>query len=86
MKKGKFYSRHVIEKSLRHHVIEWLATAGSIIGVLIVSLDMKEGYAIWVVANALWISFALKHKHYGLLLLSGCYFVINLVALVRWLL
>lgn len=31
-KKGKFYRAYTIEKSLKHHVIEWAAMAMSVIG------------------------------------------------------
>lgn len=77
-------TKYVIEKELRHHVIEWLATAFSIIGALLVSFKHYQGYPIWIFANLLWMLFALKHKHYGLLTLSICYFLINVNGFVRW--
>lgn len=74
----------VIEKKLHHHIIEWLATLGSITGALFISLQYFHGYYVWVVANLLWMFFAIKHKHYGLLTLSVAYFIINLVGIVKW--
>jgi len=83
-KKGAFYQVHVIEKSLVHHIIEWVATILSIAGALLIAYKQVNGYYVWVVANILWIFFALKHKHYGLLVLSISYMVINVVGLTRW--
>ena len=83
-KKSRFTTVQVIEKKLVHHVIEWLATALSIIGVLLVNLDNDNGLYIWIVANALWISFSWKHKHYGLLVLSVSYFIINIIGVLKW--
>ena len=82
--KRKFYTMHKIEKTLIHHVVEWLATILSILGAIFVAFKYKEGFYIWIVANFLWISFAWKHKHYGLLLLSVSYLIINLIGIVRW--
>ena len=83
-KKNIFRSVHVIEKSLVHHVIEWIATILSITGALLISYQIRNGFYIWIVANILWISFAWKHKHYGLLVLSISYLIINFVGLVKW--
>ena len=68
-KKERFYSVHVIEKNLIHHIIEWVATILSIIGVFLVTLQNQNGLYVWVAANILWVSFAWKHRHYGLLVL-----------------
>jgi len=83
-KKGRFTTIHVIEKKFIHHVIEWVATALSIIGVLLVNLQNLNGLYIWIVANVLWISFAWKHKHWGLLVLAGSYLIINIIGLINW--
>ena len=77
-------TRYTIEKELRHHIVEWIATILSVTGALFVSLQHFQGYYIWVVANILWITFAYKHRHYGLLTLSICYLIINTVGIVRW--
>ena len=77
-------TKYVIEKELRHHIIEWVATILSILGALLVSLKHFEGYPVWIVANTLWAIFALKHKHYGLLCLSISYFIINWVGFINW--
>ncbi|MEK6928794.1 MAG: nicotinamide mononucleotide transporter [Nanoarchaeota archaeon] len=83
-KKNKFYTRHVIEKELRHHVIEWLATVLSLTGAVLVALKYKDGYPVWIIANILWVSFSLKHKHYGLLFLSVSYLIINIIGIINW--
>lgn len=75
---------YTIEKKPHHHVIEWLATVGSITGALLISLQYFYGYYIWIVANILWIIFAFKYKHYGLLTLAISYLIINGIGLVKW--
>ncbi len=86
MKKRKplFYKKYVIEKSLQHHVIEWCAVAGSLTGAIMVAKHIQNGYLIWLVANILWIFFAAKHKHWGLLFLSVCYLVIHAYGFIKW--
>lgn len=76
--------KYTIEKKVHHHIIEWVATALSILGVLLVNFRHFEGLYIWIVANVLWISFAWKHKHHGLLVLSSSYLVINILGLLNW--
>ncbi|MEK6881233.1 MAG: nicotinamide mononucleotide transporter [Nanoarchaeota archaeon] len=76
--------KYTIEKKLRHHVIEWSASVLSIIGALFISLQYFQGYYIWIVANILWMIFAFKHKHYGLLTMAISYFIINLIGIMRW--
>ena len=82
--KDSFKTVHVIEKRLVHHVIEWGATVLSIVGVLFVNLQNLNGLYVWIVANVLWISFAWKHKHYGLLVLAISYLIINIIGLLKW--
>ncbi len=76
--------KYTIEKNLIHHVIEWCATALSLTGALLISFQLFYGYYIWIVGNILWVAFAYKHKHYGLLVLSVSYFFINIIGLIRW--
>lgn len=83
-KKERFRTVHVIEKRLRHHVIEWLATFLSLAGALMIANLIKEGYYVWILANILWVSFSWKHKHYGLLFLSASYLVINIIGIINW--
>ena len=84
VKRGKFYTRHVIEKDLRHHILEWIATAMSLVGVFLVAQQMRVGFGIWFFANILWVWFSYKHKHYGLLFLSACYLIINGYGFLNW--
>jgi len=76
-------AKYVIEKEFRHHVIEWSATALSITGALLVSLNLLWGYYVWIVANILWMAFAWKHKHHGLLTLSIFYFIASTIGIIR---
>ena len=82
--KGKFYSVKVIEKNLKDHVVEWLATVLSLVGASMIAYQIKNGFYVWILANIFWISFSWKHKHYGLLFLSTSYLVINIIGLINW--
>ena len=82
--KDRFTTVHVIKKSLVHHVVEWIATVLSITGVLMVNLQNLNGLYIWIVANILWITFAWKHRHWGLFVLSCSYLVINTIGILHW--
>lgn len=82
--KGLFYRKYTIEKTLKHHIIEWFATVGSLTGVLMVAMKIRSGFGIWIVANVLWMWFAYKHKHWGLLFLSTCYLIINTYGFLTW--
>ena len=83
-KKDKFYTVHVIEKNLSDHLIEWAATLLSITGAIFNVFKYIEGFYIWTFAAILWIVFAWKHKHYGLLLLSLVYLVIDILGIITW--
>lgn len=76
--------KYTIEKKPHHNAIEWIATVFSICGALMVALQHFQGYYIWVTANVLWVIFAYKYRHYGLLTLSISYLVINIIGIIKW--
>ena len=90
-KKGRFYQVYVIEKSLRHHVIEWVATILSALGAIfnsnifnITSFDTyASSFYFWFIADILWISFALKHKHWGVFTTFLIFGIINIIAIIK---
>lgn len=82
--KKRFSTRHVIEKSLQHHVIEWFAAACSIVGAVLNAQLNIYGFYIFAVGNVLWISFSLKHRHWGLLATQVLFFVLNVYGVLIW--
>ncbi|MEI6732269.1 MAG: hypothetical protein WCK90_06350, partial [archaeon] len=90
-KKGLFYSVQVIEKSLIHHVIEWVATILSALGAIFNSnlfgIQAFDAYTnsfyCWFVADILWIIFALKHKHWGIFTTFLIFGIINGLAILK---
>lgn len=84
VKKERFYSRHVIEKSLRHHIIEWSATALSIFGAVLNANKLIAGFYVWSIANILWLSFSWKHKHWGLFVMNIIFLGINIWGIINW--
>ena len=77
-------AKYVIEKELRHHIIEWAATLLSGVGAIINANKSITGFYVWSVANILWISFALKHKHWGLLVMNVIFLGINIFGIYSW--
>ena len=92
-KKGRdrFHTVHVIEKSLVHHVIEWVATLLSALGAIfnsnIFGITSFNSYFfsfyVWFIADILWISFALKHKHWGVFTTFLIFGIINILAILK---
>jgi len=90
-KKGKWHTLHIIEKTLIHHVIEWVATALSALGIILNSnifgITIFNTYVlsfyVWVIANIFWIFFAWKHKHWGVFATFTIYAIINTLAILK---
>lgn len=90
-KRSKFHTIHVIEKELRDHVVEWTATVLSVIGALLNAGLMQFGslngfgtsFYIWAVSNFLWLSFALKHRHWGVFVTFAIFLLINILSIVK---
>ena len=86
-KHGRFYKKYTIEKELKHHIIEWTATFLGILGAILNAKLIIDGFYasfyVWILANVFWVMFAVKHKHWGLLVLSIVYAVINVFAILK---
>ena len=82
--KGKFYKTYTIEKSLKHHVIEWCATAFSLTGAVLNSMLNIYGFYLFIFGNLLWMSFSWKHRHYGLLFLNFVFMILNVYGIYVW--
>ncbi|MBM3230043.1 nicotinamide mononucleotide transporter [Candidatus Pacearchaeota archaeon] len=76
--------KYTIEKEFRHHVVEWSATFLSVLGSIVNANKLISGFYIWSVANILWITFAIKHKHWGLLVMNVIFFGINIYGVFSW--
>ena len=62
-------------------MIEVIATVLSIIGAILVAVRQRVGFLLWIVANFLWIGFALRHGHFPMAILFAVYLVI---AVIGW--
>lgn len=82
--KGRFYRVYTIEKSLRHHVIEWLGTLMGIIGSVFNARLGITGFYFFILGNIFFSMFAIKHRHYGLLTLQVVYFFFNIYGIIFW--
>ena len=83
-KRGRFYSVYTIEKTLQHHIIEWMAASASIIGAIMNAQLNIYGFYIFIVGNALWAGFAIKHRHWGLLATNILFFILNIYGVLLW--
>ena len=84
-KKDPFHQVYKIEKSFRHHLIEWSAAAFSLIGAVFNAKQFVHGFYLWIIANILWMMFAYKHRHWGLFVMNIVFMIINIVGIYTWL-
>ena len=76
--------KYTIEKELRHHIIEWTATILSIIGAVLNAQLNIYGFYFFSIANLFWMSFSVKHKHYGLLVMNIVFLALNIYGIFIW--
>ncbi|MBM3232727.1 hypothetical protein FJZ18_01000 [Candidatus Pacearchaeota archaeon] len=89
-KKNRFKTIQIIEKELHDHVIEWLATLLTLIGAILnaglIKLSVLDGYTlsfyIWSISNILWITFALKHKHWSVFITFAALLLVNILSII----
>jgi len=84
-KKDPFYQVHKIENDFKSHAIEWSATTLSLVGAVLNAKQLIAGFIFWIVANVLWILFAYKNRHWGLLFMNFIFMLINLFGIYTWL-
>lgn len=84
-KKDPTYVVYKIRKDFKSHVVEWSATTLSLVGAILNAKQLIYGFLFWIVANILWIIFALKHRHWGLLFMNFVFMLINIFGIYTWL-
>ena len=84
MKKGQFTRAYTIEKQLKHHLVEWSATALSVFGAVLNAKKLISGFYVWSLANVLWLYFGWKFKHWGLVVMNLIFLSINIYAIFNW--
>ena len=91
IKKDRFYSIQIIEKTFRSHLIEWSATALTIVGSVfnsnLLGIDKFNSYYysfyLFFIANLLWVSFGFKHKHWGVFTTFSLLGIVNILAILK---
>jgi hypothetical protein len=76
--------KYTIEKEFRHHVVEWSATFLSLVGAILNANKLISCFYVWSLANILWMGFAIKHRHWGLLIMNLVFLGINIFAIFKW--
>jgi len=88
---GKWHTIHTIEKTLKDHVVEWVATVlsatAAILNSNIFGIDSFNTYFasffVFFVADILWVGFSWKHKHWGVFVTFAVFGVINGLAILK---
>lgn len=65
---------------------DWIAAALSVAGTLIAATSTNQMlvvFAIWFVANVIWIAWALQNKARGVLAMNIVYLVISVIGMVN---
>ncbi len=65
-------------------MIDWIATALSIAGAYYNMRLKAGGFALWIVANVLWLLYLLPRGEYGGAVLFAAYSAISLRGLILW--
>ncbi len=90
-KRSRYYTIQIIEKNLKSHLVEWGATTltviGSILNANLLGIQSFNTYStsfyVFLAGNLLWISFALKHKHWGVFTTFSIIGMINFLAILK---
>lgn len=91
MVKKKYHTIHIIEKSIKSHIIEWSATfltvLGSIMNANLLGIESFDtfyySFYLFSISNILWIFFALKHRHWGVFTTFAILGIVNVLAIVK---
>lgn len=65
-------------------IIEWIATAVSLIGLILNAQQIIWCWPVWCISNILWIYYTYKTKQFAQLLLWAAYTVVNVWAYFEW--
>lgn len=80
----RFHKTYTVQKTLRHNLMEWGATALSIGGAVLNANQLIQGFYLWTIANILWILFGIKFKHWGLVIMNIVFLCINIFGVFTW--
>ena len=65
-------------------MIEIIATVLSIIGSVFVAVKLRAGFLFWIIANFLWVVFALSHGHLPMATLFVVYLITSIIGWFYW--
>lgn len=81
-------SKPVIQLPSNIDLYEWFGSILAIIGAILIALNIHLeilAFVIYIVSNILLIKFSTKKKHYGILIMSLTFVIINMIGIIRWL-
>lgn len=81
-------SKPVIQLPSNIDLYEWAGSLLAIIGAILIALNIHLeilAFVIYIISNILLIKFSTKKKHYGILIMSLTFVIINMIGIIRWL-
>lgn len=80
-------SKQLIRSISSNNLIEWLGSFFAIIGALLIAANIHMevlAFSIYLLSNALLAIFSWRKKHYGILIMTLFFVIINFVGIIRW--
>ena len=65
-------------------VLQWSATAFSLVGLVFNIRKSPWGFALWLVSNGLWFGFALQTRALGLAITQAVFAVFSIIGFAKW--
>lgn len=69
------------------NTLEWVGSGLAIIGAILIALNIHLevlAFAIYLVSNLFLLAFAYEKKHYGILIMTLTFVIINFIGIIRW--
>jgi nicotinamide riboside transporter PnuC len=66
------------------NLVEYIAASLGIIGGLLVAFRRRSGYIAWLIGNAMWVVFGIKHGNWGLATQFAVFWVIASIGYWYW--
>jgi len=79
--------KRLIQSTSKIDLIEWAGSLLAIIGALLIAANVHLevlAFSIYLVSNLLLIIFSWQKKHYGILIMTVVFVIINFVGIIRW--
>ena len=79
--------KRLIQSISKSDLIEWSGSLLAIVGAILIASNLHLevlAFCVYLISNLLLVIFSLRGKHYGILIMTLAFVIINLVGIVRW--